>query len=47
MVMPLMLLPGFETYSLSVALVPAISESKRIIIILLYTKRIQQAVKII
>ncbi|MCO0596264.1 hypothetical protein NGI46_02170 [Peribacillus butanolivorans] len=38
MVMPLMLLPGFETYSLSVALVPAISELKRIIIILLYKK---------
>ncbi|MED3687857.1 hypothetical protein P4534_03265 [Peribacillus butanolivorans] len=45
MVMPLMILPGFETYSLSVALVPAISESKRIIIILLYKKEFNKPLK--
>ncbi|WP_157444502.1 hypothetical protein [Peribacillus butanolivorans] len=45
MVMPLMLLPGFETYSLSVALVPANSESKRIIIIFLYKKEFNKPLK--
>ena len=43
---PLMLLPGFVTNSLSVALVPAISESKENNNHLLIKKRIQQAVNI-
>ncbi|MFB6799995.1 hypothetical protein ACFCVU_02090 [Peribacillus butanolivorans] len=46
MVMPLILLPGFETYSLSVALVPAIGESKRIIIIIfLYKEEFNKPLK--